>query len=263
MKRFLTTLKRFMRFLIRRKLSERLVGFVIRDALKRTRAVNHGSVQLVLAEPGPQIKSRNLTFSSKEPGTLEWIDSFPSGSELWDIGANVGLYSVYAAKKGVRVHAFEPSVFNLEFLARNINLNDVSDLITVFPVAVGGVGVSASSLNLSSTAWGDSQNSFGTLRGQFGVDISSKFKYRVIGVSLDALVADLKLAQPDFIKIDVDGIEPEILESGDYVLSKVRGVLVECPAFEGGEQRVRSSLERAGLRLDRRDGRNEIWIRNL
>ena len=242
-------------------MSERLVGFIVRDVMGRTRRIAHGSMNLLLTEPGPQIKSRNLTFSSKEPGTLEWIDSFPAGSELWDIGANVGLYSVYAAKKGIRVRAFEPSVFNLEFLARNINLNEVSDLVTIVPVAVGGDGVSVSKLNLSSTAWGDSQNSFGTLRGQFGVDISSNFKYEVLGVSLDALVKTLRLAQPNFIKIDVDGIEPEILESGALVLREVQGVLDECPAYEGGEKRVRLSLESAGLRLERIDGRNEIWVR--
>ena len=254
-------MKRIARRLIALKMSERLVGFIVRDVMGRTRRIAHGSMNLLLTEPGPQIKSRNLTFSSKEPGTLEWIDSFPAGSELWDIGANVGLYSVYAAKKGIRVRAFEPSVFNLEFLARNINLNEVSDLVTIVPVAVGGEGVSSSKLNLSSTAWGDSQNSFGTLRGQFGVDISSNFNYEVLGVSLDALVNTLHFTQPNFIKIDVDGIEPEILESGALVLREVQSVLVECPAYEGGEKRVRLSLESAGLRLERIDGRNEIWVR--
>ena len=254
-------LKSFARFIIRLKMNERLVGFVVRDVMKRTRAVRHGTIGLLLAEPGPQIKSRNLTFSSKEPGTLEWIDTFPSGSEFWDIGANVGLYSVYAAKRNVHVRAFEPSVFNLEFLARNINLNDVSHLVTIFPVAVGGRGVSTSELNLSSTAWGDSQNSFGTLRGQFGTDISSDFKYQVLGFSLDSLVGVLGLTQPDFIKIDVDGIEPEILESGAAVLRAVQAVLVECPDYEEGAQRVRSSLEAAGLRKNGSDGRNEIWSR--
>ena len=261
MERSGVSLKRVVRRLIGLRISERLVGFIVRDVMGRTRPVVHGSVKLLLTEPGPQIKSRNLTFSTKEPGTLEWIDSFASGSELWDIGANVGLYSVYAAKRGIRVRAFEPSVFNLEFLAKNINLNEVSDLVTIVPVAVGGEGVSASKLNLSSTAWGDSQNSFGTLRGQFGVEISSNFKYEVLGVSLDALVKTLHLAQPNYIKIDVDGIEPEILESGVSVLREVQSVLVECPAYEGGGKRVRLSLEVAGLRLDRTDGRNEIWIR--
>ena len=40
-----------------------------------------------------------------------------SGGVFVDIGANIGLYSIYAAKcRNIKVFAFEPSVFNLEFL---------------------------------------------------------------------------------------------------------------------------------------------------
>ena len=47
------------------------------------------------------------TFSSKEPETLEWIDSFSADSVFWDIGANVGLYSIYAAKtKNIQIFSF-------------------------------------------------------------------------------------------------------------------------------------------------------------
>ena len=41
-------------------------------------------------------------------GTLDWIDSIEKGSVFWDIGANVGLYGIYAAiKKDCIVYAFE------------------------------------------------------------------------------------------------------------------------------------------------------------
>ena len=51
-----------------------------------------------------------------------------------DIGANVGIYSVYAAKsKKCKVYSFEPSVFNLEILARNVFLNELSSSITIMP----------------------------------------------------------------------------------------------------------------------------------
>lgn len=76
--------------------------------------------------PNAQCRYRVSSFSTKEPDTLEWMDTIPPGSVIWDIGANVGLYSVYAAKsRGARVFAFEPSVFNLELLARNIFLNQL------------------------------------------------------------------------------------------------------------------------------------------
>ena len=80
---------------------------------------------------------RAESFSKKEPDTLAWIDLIPEGSLIWDIGANVGLYSVYAAKaRNCKVYSFEPSVFNLELLARNIFLNKLQDTITIIPVSL-------------------------------------------------------------------------------------------------------------------------------
>ena len=56
---------------------------------------------------------RYKTFSSKEPDTLDWIDTFSDGSIFWDIGANIGLYSIYAGKtiKDIKIYSFEPSYF--------------------------------------------------------------------------------------------------------------------------------------------------------
>ena len=60
---------------------------------------------------------RAKTFSSKEPETLNWIDTFEDGSTFYDIGANVGLYSIYAAKsKNCNVYCFcDCSAFTLYF----------------------------------------------------------------------------------------------------------------------------------------------------
>ena len=35
------------------------------------------------------------TFLTKEPETIDWINNFKSNSNFWDIGANIGLYSIY------------------------------------------------------------------------------------------------------------------------------------------------------------------------
>ena len=55
---------------------------------------------------------RATTFETKEPETLEWIDTIPKNSVLWDIGANVGLYSLYAARHGT-VEYFHSSLLSL------------------------------------------------------------------------------------------------------------------------------------------------------
>src|SRR5688500_7722126 len=54
---------------------------------------------------------RAKTYSIKEPDTLDWLDSFLPDSCLFDLGANIGQYSLYpAAKYGkkIRIYSFEP-----------------------------------------------------------------------------------------------------------------------------------------------------------
>jgi len=79
---------------------------------------------------------RANTLYTKEPATIGWLMSLPSGSVLWDVGANIGIYSVFAAvQRDCRVVAFEPSpTFYAELMA-NIELNDV--LVTAVNVALG------------------------------------------------------------------------------------------------------------------------------
>ena len=66
-------------------------------------------------------------FFSKEPETIEWIDNFEKDKDIifWDIGANLGIYSIYAASiyKKIKVISFEPSTSNLRILSRNIYIN--------------------------------------------------------------------------------------------------------------------------------------------
>src|SRR5262245_23295686 len=71
---------------------------------------------------------RAQTFDTEEPDTVQWLDSIEPGDCLWDVGANVGLYSIYAARfKKCRVYAFEPESQNFALLIENIALNHVGE----------------------------------------------------------------------------------------------------------------------------------------
>ena len=98
---------------------------------------------------------RWYTFKTKEPETIYFLDNYLKEKDTFvDIGANVGLYTCYVAKKSnCRVFAFEPSVFNLEVLARNIHLNGLSDLVTIIPLPLSSE-LSINKLNMTSTNWG-------------------------------------------------------------------------------------------------------------
>ena len=208
----------------------------------------------------PIINYRNSTFASKEPETLNWIDSFETSSVLWDVGANIGLYSLYAAKtRECRVFAFEPSVFCIEHLARNVWLNNLQHAITVVPNPLSS-NTQPNLLKLSKREYGGAANAFGTNIGQDGTEIKVKFEYNVLGTTIDEAVSKLKLPVPQHIKIDVDGIEPLILAGGTQTLKQVKSVSVEVPTYRGANERVSELLSQAGLKLVLDSG-NQIWRR--
>jgi FkbM family methyltransferase len=200
---------------------------IIQNAMGSTRTVFHGSSKLVFSTPNALNLFRAETFSTKEPETLDWIDAMPRGSVVWDVGANVGLYACYAAKaRGCRVFAFEPSVFNLELLARNVFLNDLTDLVTVVPIPLAD-SFAFGKFHMTSTLWGDALSTFGDDYGYDGKPLAKAFEYMMIGMSMRDAIDRLGIPTPDYVKMDVDGIEHKILKGGVDVLRSVRGVLVE------------------------------------
>jgi len=200
---------------------------MISDAMCQTQKIEHQGVNLYFSIPNALNKYRADTFSTKEPETLEWYDSLPKGSVIWDIGANVGLYSCYAAKaRECKVFAFEPSVFNLEFLARNIFINALSEQITIVPLPLTDK-LSISKLNMSTMDWGGALSTFGQTYGQDGKVLNNIFDFQTLGISMDDAMEHLKIPQPDYIKMDVDGIEHLILKGGADVLKFVKGILIE------------------------------------
>ena len=254
--------RKLLEFLKRLRLGRILISMTTRFAIAQTASViirgttvNHSTIEF------SWLKTRFEDIESLEPTTLTWIDEFTENSVLWDIGANIGSYSIYASlTKKMRVIAFEPSPFNIEFLSRNIWLNNLESLITVVPNPLSSDATQAKLL-MKSIEWGNSGSTFGENYAEDGQPIDVEFEYQTIGFSMDQAMAWLGLAQPDYIKLDVDGIEGLILSGGAKVLSKVKSVLVEMPEFESGRQLVQSALTQAGLSREKSAQHNEIWSR--
>jgi FkbM family methyltransferase len=241
---------------------------MLNSAMSRTREVRYRTHQFTLAAPNALNNYRIDTFATKEPETLEWIDAIPEGAVLWDVGANVGLYSIYAAKvRNCDVYAFEPSVFNLELLARNIFLNRAQDRITICPFPLSDAS-GVNSFRLSTTEWGGALSSFGAAFDQSGEPLRDIFEYRVFGLAVGEVVALLKVPEPRYIKIDVDGIEHFILRGARQVLPKVESVLIEInDAFREQAEEATGLLAAAGLRCERKcdlgvpNMFNQWWVR--
>lgn len=235
--------------------------------MQEQRKVTHRGLQLSFTTPNALCRYRAESFSTKEPDTLIWLDSIPEEAVLWDVGANVGLYSIYAAKKSrARVFAFEPSVFNLELLARNIFLNELQNHITIVPLALND-SIGPSLFKMSSMAWGGALSTFGQDFNQHGGKLDSVFEYQTMGIGMSDAINMLRIPMPRFIKVDVDGIEHFILRGGADVLQQVESVLIEIDdGFVEQAEESACHLRNAGLTLLQKHGNtgsqyNQLWVR--
>jgi FkbM family methyltransferase len=183
--------------------------------------------------PNSLVKWRVETFFIKEPETLEWIDSFDDNSKIifWDIGANIGLYSIYAALKfkNIEVVSFEPSTSNLRVLSRNISINKLENKIKINQFPLTNKENQYLMMKEGDFVEGGALNSFGEDFNFDGNSFNAQNNYQVYGTTINYLLNNNILLIPDYIKIDVDGLEHFILEGGDKFLGdkKVKSISIE------------------------------------
>jgi FkbM family methyltransferase len=162
------------------------------------------------------------TFFEKEPETLAWIDAMESGSTLWDIGANIGLYSIYFLRmnNGGRVVSFEPHPSNVMGLIENLQKNKLlGERVTVVPNPLYSEN-KVLNFSINSSVIGDSNHSVSS-------NSSNEF-IKTNTITIDELL-DIGLDVPNYLKVDVDGNELDIIKTADIILQseKLKGVLIE------------------------------------
>ena len=195
------------------------------------------------------------TLLTKEPETIEWIDSFAPGELLWDVGANVGLYSLYAAARGTRVVAFEPSAWNYFVLNRNIEINRMADRVSAMPVAVSDV----SGVGFLVTPTTDPGSALSEFRASESPSPwSGHLAHGAIGFSLDDYLERFGTNVPNHLKVDVDGLESAIISGASRLLCepRLRSVSIEIDAAqEDAVSVISDALTSVGFRLEwRRHG---------
>jgi FkbM family methyltransferase len=205
---------------------------------------------------------RAETFLTEEPGTVAWLDGLRPTDVLWDVGANVGLYSIYAAKfMGCRVFAFEPEAQNFALLAANVSMNDLGGRLLPSCLAVAGK-TGMGRLRVRHLTKGGAYNLFRA--GDEPVPESVKatlnfdegFDQLMLGVSLDDLAAEHGVPAPTHVKIDVDGIEPQIVAGGLETLKGARSVLVELNFKSAADVAVIKRLVGMGFNVR---SKRSIW----
>lgn len=171
---------------------------------------------------------------SCEQLTVNWIKEHVGPDDvLLDIGANVGAYSIYAAKKIVKnkgngcVFSIEPEAGNFFKLNRNIQLNSVVSV--VYPVCMAfGSKTGIGDFYLSSTELGSACHALGKAESD-GNSFAPVHRQNIFACDLDSWIKLEGTQFPNHIKIDVDGLEKDIIFSADQVLKdrRLKSILIE------------------------------------
>jgi FkbM family methyltransferase len=187
------------------------------------------SISYVFPVTNHRTVKRVKKMGSKEPGTINWLNETLRADDIFlDIGANVGVYTVFAATRVPqgKIYAFEPHASNFAMLLETIQLNNIED--RVIPLSVP--------LN-SSREWIDFSY-HDLLEGSSGSQLTSSPTYeegikavseKKLAHTVDDLIETGVIESPSVIKIDVDGNELSILKGMTTLLAgdDVRSIQIE------------------------------------
>ncbi len=193
-------------------------------------------------------------YEHKEPDTLDWIDKhFNPGDVIFDIGANIGQYSLYAARRlegQCRILAFEPEALNFAKLNRNIVLNGLVDVIVAYPIAISN-RTAVDTFYSKTFSVGASLHALGREITQGEIAFKPQNRQGTVSSSLDELTERFSLPVPNHIKVDVDGIEDLIVEgaAGLFQKPELETVLIEVFMHGDIADRIRKGFEKGGFIL--------------
>lgn len=217
-----------------------------------------GSVKFFCPAPMPIWRAQ--TMMTKEPETIEWIDQMHQDDVLWDVGANVGVFSLYAASLRKQVLAFEPSPANCYLLSRNVEINGFDDLISSYCVAFNDE-TRLDSFYMSNTELGGALSSFGEVVDWKGESYDVQFRQAMLGFTIDNFIEQFQPPFPNHLKVDVDGIEKKIVQGAEKTLSdkRLKSVLIELNINLDECDEIEAIMKRHGLRLFKREHEDSFY----
>lgn len=237
-------------------IAEQLTSLIYQSVGKKGQKIN-------LVTTNPILLYRAQTVYTKEPETTEWIEQAPAGQIFFDVGANIGLYSMMAAQAGHRVYAFEPTNFNYSLLNKNIYLNNLSDKITAYPLAISDE-MKFDTIRLSSFDDGSALHNFGADLDLNHENFKPVFRQGCVAFSLDQLVSQYNFPCPTYLKIDVDGLEHKIIKGAQKVLKdqRLKSILIELNEKLAVDNQIITDMQNLGFKL-KTTGEKHLGIGNL
>lgn len=200
--------------------------------------------------------SRCMSLFTKEAGTCQWIkEAAAPGDVFYDVGANIGIYTVLAARKvgeTGKVFAFEPHGANFASLLDNIMINDLADVVVPCSFALADQD-GYFPFNYLSNAPGSSESQLSARHRSTGEAYTPAIAELKFAATLDQLIAGGHLVPPDHVKIDVDGNELLILRGMSELLSggrRPRSLQIEIN--QRYKEELFAFMEQHGYALERK-----------
>lgn len=203
---------------------------------------------LMRVNPRDLIQYSILTTGEWEPEeTMALRGELRRGDVVYDIGANVGYFTLLAAQMvGAEghVYAFEPNPPTMARLRHNVELNHLSN-VTLLATALGNEHGS-----VSFSAVGGANSGASTLRS--GMDGAAMTEVPI--ARLDSVIADNDLRPPNVVKMDIEGAEFMAMRGMDATFAEPswRSLLIEISdrflrELDGDEDRLLARLDDAGF----------------
>jgi len=215
-----------------------------------SRTITTGGVSLICDDPIEVWRAE--TMFTKEPGTVTWLNGLRSGEMFYDVGANIGVYTLLAAQKvgsEGRVFAFEPSIVNAVQLQKNLVASKLTNvkLCTAPLHSYSGLSVFA----YRSLRAGSSGHQLGHRHDETGQVFIPEATEIKATTTLDQVICEFPPAQ--MVKIDVDGNELQILQGATTWLRThtsiaPRSIQVESHVNDRAE--LLQFMDEHGYRLD-------------
>jgi FkbM family methyltransferase len=204
---------------------------------------------------------RAETYATKEPDTIAWIDEFfRPGDVMYDVGANIGQYALYAAKRlggECKVLAFEPESLNYAKLNRNIVLNGLADSVMAYCLALTD-RTRFDTFHVGSFAPGAALHALGQPLTQGEKPFASQHQQGALGMRMDDMTGRFALPFPNHVKIDVDGLEGPVIRGAEKTLAdrRLRTALVEVFMHKDIAAEIKAAFFHCGFALRNADSVN-------
>ena len=234
LKTFLNYLKDFLKFKEYRYIFSSIKYILVGRTTSRTQ-IYRSTLGTFLVRRGT-LDFQFANYAYEWPVKQFILNHYRDYDAFFDIGANIGTYSVMLGKKGMKGFAFEPIKTNFDALHINLILNQLEDKVNIYNIALGAQSKHATfTFDLINTG----------ASHLMGIELEDDHPFRTEMVEsdivpLDDFLPQLKLNESDRIlmKIDVEGMEAQVLQGAKQFLQYFTNIIIVMESVHSGKEKL-------------------------